>query len=89
MAAGGPGDHPLTDILHYKLRVYGPETDELIRKIYRLSSVRESNEWWEKEIGWTPEPDVALQKAQTRYSEVLERAQENGWEIPDDCSPLK
>jgi hypothetical protein len=32
MPNGKPGDHPLTDILVHKLKVYGREADDLIRK---------------------------------------------------------
>lgn len=38
---GKQGDHPLTDILGYKIEVYGAEADDLIRKIARLCSQRE------------------------------------------------
>jgi hypothetical protein len=34
-----PGDHPLTDILVHKLNVYGPEADDLIRKIAERDSL--------------------------------------------------
>jgi hypothetical protein len=30
---GKPGDHPLNDILDHHLEVYGPEADDLIRKM--------------------------------------------------------
>ena len=50
---GKPGDHPLTDILSYKLEVYGQVADELIRKIGELCSPRELDEWWDREIGWS------------------------------------
>lgn len=33
MAAGGPGDHPLKDILHFKMNVYDIECDNLIREL--------------------------------------------------------
>jgi len=81
MPAGGPGDHPLTDILNYKLPTYGPEADELIRNINSLSSTRELYIWWEKEIGWMESPELALSKAKTHYEKLLERAKEDGWEV--------
>jgi hypothetical protein len=37
--AGGPGDHPLTDIVNYKLEVYNKECDELIREISKFVSL--------------------------------------------------
>jgi hypothetical protein len=36
MAAGGPGDHPLTDVLKYHLEVYGKTCDSLIIEIAKF-----------------------------------------------------
>jgi hypothetical protein len=80
MANGNAGDHPLTDILAHKLEVYSRETDDLIRKIGELCSPRELDEWWEREIGWSPDRDVALQKTRAKYDELVKRAREGGWE---------
>ena len=33
MASGGPGDHPLKDILHFRMNVYDTECDNLIREL--------------------------------------------------------
>jgi hypothetical protein len=33
---GTPGDHPLTDILGWKIDVFGREADDLIRQIVQL-----------------------------------------------------
>jgi alpha-amylase/alpha-mannosidase (GH57 family) len=82
MPNGKPGDHPLTDIFVHKTEVYGPEADELIRKISDLCSRRELDEWWEREIGWSQERGLALRKARARYAELLTRAPEGGWETP-------
>jgi alpha-amylase/alpha-mannosidase (GH57 family) len=80
MPNGKPGDHPLTDIFVHKLETYGREADELILKIGRLCTQRELDEWWEREIGWSDDPILALRKARARYKELLKRAQEGGWE---------
>ena len=77
---GKQGDHPLTDIVEYELEVYGREADDLIRKIGVLCSQRELNEWWEREIGWSHDRDLALRKARSRYEELLRRARDSGWE---------
>jgi hypothetical protein len=66
MANGKPEDHPLTDILAYKIEVYGQEADDLIRKIGSLCSQRELDEWWQREIGWAQDKDMALRKAKAR-----------------------
>jgi hypothetical protein len=80
MPNGKPGDHPLTDILVHKLTVYGDEADDLIRKIAELSSRRELDEWWEHEIGWSPERNTVAEKARMRFDELLRRAKDSGWE---------
>lgn len=77
---GKPGDHPLTDILSHDLEVYGEEADGLIRKVAELSSRRELDEWWEREIGWRGDRDRALREARARHAELLERAIDRGWE---------
>ena len=33
MPNGKPGDHPLTDILHYGANVFGPDIDGLVRDL--------------------------------------------------------
>ena len=80
MPNGKHGDHPLTDILIHHAKVYGQAADDLIRKIAALSSRRELDQWWEREIGWTPEPSSVLAKAQTYYAELLKRAKVSGWD---------
>jgi hypothetical protein len=81
MANGKPGDHPFADILGHKIEVYGEKADELIRRIGSLSSRRELDEWWEKEIGWTCNPVKALERAKAKYDQLLERAKNSGWEV--------
>lgn len=82
MANGKPGDQPLTDILVHKLEVYGREADDLIRQIADLCSRRELDEWWEREISWSPQRDSIVHKAQVRLNELLDRARRGGWELP-------
>src|SRR5512145_580088 len=81
---GKPGDHPLTDLLVHKHEVYGPEADELIRRISGLCSPRELDDWWQREIGWSSDSELVLRKARARHAELLKRAKESGWETKDD-----
>jgi hypothetical protein len=81
MAAGGPGDHPLTDVINYDIEVYGKEADELLKKLEPLMSRRELWEWWEKEIGWECDPPNALNKIKEQFSVAESRARNSGWEI--------
>lgn len=80
MARNKPGDHPITDILDRR-EVYGAEADDLIRKIADLSSRRELDEWWDRELGWNVEKAIALERSRTRYNELVKRARDSGWEI--------
>ena len=82
MANGNSGDHPLTDILVHNTQVYGREADDLIRQIAELCSRRELDDWWEREIGWSPQLDSIISKAQLRLNELLGRASQGGWELP-------
>jgi hypothetical protein len=79
MPNGKPGDYPLNDVLDHR-RVYGEEADELIRKIAELCSRRELNEWWEREIGWSPEANSVTHKALIHLDKLIERAKSSGWE---------
>ena len=81
MAAGGPGDHPLSDILQYHIEVYGPEADALLKKLATLLSRRELWEWWEKEIGWDCKPQSALAKISRQLECAETRARDSGWEV--------
>ena len=74
MSNGKPVDHPLTDIFAHKLAVYGPEADELIRKIGALCSDRELDEWWEHEISWTSDREPVLRKTRIRYGELAKES---------------
>lgn len=80
MPNGKPGDHPLTDILLHRRNAYGAEVDDLIRKIAELCSSRELDEWWSREIGWSPDMNLIVAKARSRLDQLLKRAKEDGWE---------
>lgn len=48
MAAGGPGDHPLKDILHFDMHVFDDECDAIIRE---LSTYMSENDMYDS-IDW-------------------------------------
>ncbi len=81
MAAGGPGDHPLTDVIFYNIETYGVEADNLLKKLDQLMSSHEILEWWEKEIGWKCPTETVLLKIKKQYAIAKERAKSSGWEI--------
>lgn len=76
MANGKPGDHPLTDLFLHRLEVYGQEADDLIREIASLSSQREFDAWWDREVGWSNDRDLVCRKARAQRQILLQRAQE-------------
>jgi hypothetical protein len=43
MAAGRPGYHPITDLMHWDLPVHGAETDAMFKRLAGLLSSRELN----------------------------------------------
>ena len=82
MPNGSVGDHPLIDILFHRVEVYGPDADDVIRKMSQLCSRRELEEWWDREISWSSDAATVLPKARLRLAELVKRAKESGWEIP-------
>lgn len=56
MAAGGPGDHPLKDLLHFNMNVFDSECDALIRELSGYLSedqLYDSIDWFAT-FGMTP-----------------------------------
>ncbi len=67
MPNGKPGDHPVTDILVHRLRVFSPEIDALILEIVRLGYREEL----ERAVNLLdPPPNAQLE---SRLKELLER----------------
>jgi len=83
MAAGGPGDHPLSDVLNYGIEVYGVDADKLLEKLGQLLSKRELDIFWETEIGWECDKEVAYQKFSKKLKWAEDRAKNSGWETND------
>ena len=84
MTAGGPGDHPLSDVLNYGVEVYGADTDALLVKLGSLLSRRELEIFWETEIGWNCDSAVAQRKFSEKLKWAEARAKNSGWET--NCS---
>jgi len=56
MAAGGPGDHPLKDLLHFDMHVFDDECDAIIRELSNYLSeaqLYDSIDWFAT-FGMTP-----------------------------------
>ena len=81
MPAGGPNDHPISDILIYGIETYGRKTDTTFRHLAKLLSDRELEEFWIGSIGW----DCSAAKAEKAIKLKLEwasaRAKDNQWDI--------
>jgi hypothetical protein len=82
MAAGGPNDHPLFDVIDYNLTVYGTVCDELIKQISTFVSrddMYEMYDWFDdNRLNKLQEFEVELR---TKLDELKQRAKSNGWEI--------
>lgn len=83
MPAGGPRDHPITDLLAWNLEVYGPVPDDEFRQLAKLLSERELHNWWQEHIGWDIAPPVAAKRIHEKLRWAQARAKTNGW----DSSP--
>lgn len=83
MVAGGPGDHPLIDVLNNDIEVYGVETDKLLKRLGELLSKRELDEFWDREIGFKCDKSVAHHKFSVKVNWAEERAKNSGWETND------
>lgn len=84
MAAGGQGDHPLTDIVKFNREVYNPACDELIRQITKLVSMDRLYEMfpWIDYLMSTESQYLKFERIlkETREQLIIE-AIKNGWEI--------
>ena len=79
MGSGGPGDHPVTDIVSYPLPVYSPAADALIRDIAQLVPTYRLHELMD---GWSPPPiDEFTAKLRSLRDELRRNAQARGWEV--------
>lgn len=83
MTSGGPGDHPLSDVIHYGLEVYGEEADKLLRRLGTLLSRRELEEFWNEEIGFNCKSNIAHRVLLEKVGWAEERARKSGWETDD------
>jgi hypothetical protein len=79
MANGRKGDHPITDIVHWKIPVFSPTADALIAEIIRLGGQKEL----EGAFNLFQPPALAqfepgLQQLRDR---LLADAKDRGWEV--------
>ena len=83
MAAGGPGDHPLTDILNFNLDVYNKECDGLIRRISKFVSIKnlyEMFDWFDNFSATEDQLKAFEEKLSIKLNELRAMAEYNGWE---------
>jgi hypothetical protein len=81
MASGGPGDHPLTDILHYKLPVFSEEIDALVVEVAKYLP----RDRLEKLVNWfsPPEPQEFRDLLESMAADLKAEARARGWEVED------
>ena len=79
MANGKTGDHPLTDIIVYRVAVFTPEIDDLVLRISKLMPQHDM----EKLVDWfsPPPTDVLEQTLREHYESLCKEAKERGWEV--------
>ncbi len=84
MAAGGPGDHPLTDIIYFNLNVYNDECDELVRLISKhvsMHNLYEMFDWFDNYSATEYQLKIFENTLMKKLKQLRTEAQENGWEI--------
>jgi hypothetical protein len=84
MPAGGPGDHPLTDILRFNLDVYSKTCDSLIREISKFTSfddLYEMFDWFNISSDSKYKLEEFELQLKAKLSELREKAKNDGWEI--------
>lgn len=84
MAAGGPGDHPLTDIVNFNLKVYNSECDELVRQISKLVSKHELYEmfdWFDNFSATESQLEKFEIELKKKLENLKEKAKSDGWEV--------
>jgi hypothetical protein len=79
VAAGAPGDDPITDIVNHRLPVWTPEVDRLVLRIVRLGGADQLRSRWDLR---RPPPVSEWEAELSALAERLEReARERGWEV--------
>jgi hypothetical protein len=84
MAAGGPGDHPLTDVLKYHLEVYGKTCDSLIIEIAKFVSFYELSEmfeWFDIHPDSQSDIDIFETQLKEKLQYLREKAKKDGWDL--------
>jgi hypothetical protein len=84
MAAGGPGDHPLTDVVNFNLKVYNKECDEIIREISKLVSLNQLYEmfdWFDNFSATKSQLENFEVELNEKLKKLKVNAKSNGWEV--------
>jgi hypothetical protein len=80
MGNGRAGDHPVSDVVNHKMKVYSPEVDALIREIHKISpEALNTIDWFEayNHFKITPESIGKLEKELDKIRGRLTRKNEN------------
>ena len=86
MPSGGPGDHPVPDIVHWRRPVYSLEVDTLIAELSELLDAPRLEEFLDgQRITWMDPAVDELARAQTALAAERDRlyrsAQARGWDM--------
>jgi hypothetical protein len=84
MAAGGPTDHPLTDIVRFNLEVYNKTCDELVKEISKYVSLQDlfgMFDWVDNFSASKSDLDKFEKQLRNKLQELKNEAINNGWEI--------
>lgn len=76
---GKTGDHPISDIVHYGLSVYGEPTDSNIRKLATLMDYHRLCDWYDQ-LRSDRTQDIPSE-VENKLAELTRHAKESGWEV--------
>ena len=79
MANGTRGDHPITDILFHRARVFTPEIDDLVRELSKLMAYErlyDQFDWFDP-----PPTDVFHGKLRDLVARLKKEGKDRGWEV--------
>lgn len=86
MAAGGLGDHPLTDIVRFNLEVYNNRCDELVREISKYVSLQdlfEMFDWFDNFTATDKQLERFEKALRLKLKELKKHATDSRWELDD------
>jgi hypothetical protein len=75
---GKPGDHPITDIMVHRIRLFGEPLDTQLRQMGKLMFYDRLCDWFEQH--WSKSAEEIQPIVAAKLQELQEDARKRGWE---------